>query len=85
MSYMHPVLEAKVLGPSGTVSLIATEFIDNHDALSAPAGAIPKRLKQDCGLKTQRRRLARLRAEFPHLQICLRGDGHYVCGDGVEK
>ena len=37
--YMHQVLEAKLLGPAGTVVSIATEFIDNRDAASAPAGA----------------------------------------------
>ncbi len=37
--YMHQVLEAKVLGPAGTVISIASEFIDNHDVASAPAGA----------------------------------------------
>ena len=36
--YMHQVLEAKVLGPAGTVISIASEFIDNHDVASAPAG-----------------------------------------------
>ena len=30
--YMHQVLEAKLLGPAGTVVSIATEFIDNRDA-----------------------------------------------------
>lgn len=30
--YMHQVLEAKLLGPAGTVVSIAAEFIDNSDA-----------------------------------------------------
>ncbi len=34
--YMHQVLEAKLLGPAGTVVSIATEFIDNSDVPSAP-------------------------------------------------
>ena len=50
--YMHQVLEAKLLGPAGTVVSIATEFIDNHDATSAPAGASSERIKQDCELLT---------------------------------
>ncbi len=29
--FMHQVLEAKLLGPAGTVISIATEFIDNRD------------------------------------------------------
>ena len=65
--YMHQVLEAKLLEPAGTVVSIATEFIDNHDATSAPAGASSERIKQDCELKAVRRLLAGFRAEFPQL------------------
>jgi hypothetical protein len=36
---LYQVLEAKLLGPAGTVVSIASEFIDNRDAQSAPAGA----------------------------------------------
>jgi hypothetical protein len=79
--YMHQVLEAKLLGPAGTVFSIATEFIDNRDA---PAGVGPERVKQDCELKAQRRLLARLRAEFPQLRACLSGDGLYACGEGFQ-
>jgi hypothetical protein len=39
--YMHQVLEAKLLGPAATVVSIATEFIDNSDAGSAPGGGEP--------------------------------------------
>ena len=69
--YMHQVLEAKLLGPAGTVLSIATEFIDNSDVASAPAGASQERIKQDCELKALRRLMAGLRAEFPQLRICL--------------
>jgi hypothetical protein len=82
--YMHQVLEAKLLGPSGTVVSIATEFIDNSDAQSAPAGASQEAVKQDCELKALRRLLAKLRAEFPQLRICLSGDGLYACGAGFQ-
>jgi hypothetical protein len=82
--YMHQVLEAKLLGPAGTVISIATEFIDNRDAQDAPAGASPDRIKQDCELKALRRLVARLRAEFPQLRICLGGDGLYACGEGFQ-
>ena len=81
---MHQVLEAKLLGPAGTVISIATEFIDNHDAASAPAGASQERIKQDCELKALRRLVAKLRAEFPQLRICLGGDGLYACGEGFQ-
>ncbi len=36
--YMHQVLEAKLLGPAGTVVSIATEFIDNRDAQTPRRG-----------------------------------------------
>jgi hypothetical protein len=82
--YMHQVLEAKVLGPAGTVVSIATEFIDNRDAPNAPAAPSQEQVKQDCELKALRRLLARLRAEFPQLRICLGGDGLYACGEGFQ-
>jgi hypothetical protein len=82
--YMHQVLEAKLLGPTGTVISIATEFIDNRDAPGAGAGASQEHIKQDCELKALRRLLARLRAEFPQLPICLNGDGLYACGEGFQ-
>jgi len=82
--YMHQVLEAKLLGPAGTVFSIATEFIDNRDARSAPTEASQERVKQDCELKALRRLLAGLRAEFPQLRICLSGDGLYACGEGFQ-
>jgi hypothetical protein len=81
---MHQVLEAKVLGPAGTVVSIATEFIDNRDVLNAPAGASQERVKQDCELKALRRLLTGLRAEFPQVRICLSGDGLYACGEGFQ-
>jgi len=82
--YMHQVLEAKLLGPSGTVFSIATEFIDNRDIPSGPAGAGPERIKQDCELKALRRLVAGLRAAFPQLRICLVGDGLFACGEGFQ-
>ena len=82
--YMHQVLEAKLLGPAGTVVSIATEFIDNSDAQSVPAGASQEQIKQDCELKALRRLLAGLRAEFPQFRICLDGDGLYACGEGFQ-
>jgi hypothetical protein len=82
--YLHQVLEAKLLGPAGTVISIATEFIDNHDAAETPAGAGAERIKQDCELKALRRLAAGLRAEFPQLRICLGGDGLMACGEGFQ-
>ena len=82
--YMHQVLEAKVLGPAGTVVSIATEFIDNRDVQGAPTGASQERVKQDCELKAPRRLVAGLRREFPQLRICLNGDSLYACGAGFQ-
>src|SRR5262249_2959248 len=82
--YMHQVLEAKLLGPAGTVISIATEFLDNRGTASVPAGASPERLKQDCELKALRRLLARMRAEYPQVRICLNNDGLYACGEGFQ-
>src|SRR3954453_8977924 len=82
--YLHQVLEAKVLGPAGTVFSMATEFIDNGDVAGAAAGVSRERVKQDCELKALRRLLAGLRAEFPQVRICLNGDGLYACGEGFQ-
>jgi len=81
---MHQVLEAKLLGPGGTVLSIATEFIDNRDAKDTPEGASSERLKQDCELKALPRLLAKLRTVFPQLRICLGGDSAFACGAGFQ-
>jgi hypothetical protein len=82
--YMHQVLEAKLLGPGGTVFSIATEFIDNRDAQDSPEDASPERLKQDCELKALPRLLRKLRSAFPQLRICLVGDSQFACGAGLQ-
>jgi hypothetical protein len=82
--YMHQALEAKLLGPAGTVFSIATEFIDNRDTPDAAAGPSQEQVKQDCELKALRRLMAPLRAEFPQLRICLNGDSLYGCGTGFQ-
>jgi hypothetical protein len=82
--YLHQVLEAKLLGPGGTVFSLATEFIDNRDALDTPAGASPERLKQDCELKALPRLLAKVRARFPQVRICVAGDSQFACGAGFQ-
>jgi hypothetical protein len=82
--YMHQVLEAKVLGPGGTVFSIATEFIDNRDALDTPADASVEQRKQDCEMKALPRLMAKVRAAFPRLRICLGGDSLFACGPGLQ-
>src|SRR5262249_21752439 len=82
--YMHQVLEAKLLGPGGTVFSLATEFIDNRDTQDSPEGAGPGRLKQDCELKALTRLLAKVRKGFPQLRLCLGGDSEFACGAGFK-
>jgi hypothetical protein len=82
--YMHQVLEAKVLGPGGTVFSLATEFIDNRDLVDTPADASAERRKQDCELKALPRLLAKVRAAHPQLRICLGGDSLFACGAGLQ-
>ena len=81
---MHQVLEAKLLGPGGTVFSLATEFIANRDAQDTPTGASPERLKQDCELKALPRLVTTIRAAFPQLRICLGGDRPFACGTGFQ-
>jgi hypothetical protein len=82
--YLHQVLEAKVLGPGGTVFSLATEFIDNRDAQDTPPDADAERRKQDCELKALPRLLAKVRAAHPQLRICLGGDSLFACGPGLQ-
>ena len=62
------VVEAKLVGPQGTMFALMTEFMDMYD---------PVRDKEDCELNAFRRLAQRLQAEFPRLPICLLFDGLY--------
>jgi hypothetical protein len=77
--YCHQVLEAKAFGPAQTALSLSTEFIDNHDV---PTQGSEQKRKQDCELKAARRLLAKLRQDFPRLQVCLSLDALYACGAG---
>ena len=70
-TYYHPVLEAKLVTPSGWAFSLITEFIENP-------GEHPT--KQDCELKAFYRLMRRLKASFPRLSICLALDGLYAGG-----
>lgn len=70
-TYYHPVLEAKLITPTGWVFSLMTEFIENP-------GENPT--KQDCELKAFYRLMRRLKARFPRLPICLTLDGLYAGG-----
>jgi len=62
------VVEAKLVGPAGTMFPLTTEFVDMRD---------PVRDKEDCELNAFKRLAPRLHAEFPKLPICLLMDGLY--------
>ena len=62
------IVEAKLVGPEGTLFSLMTEFMDVRD---------PVRDKEDCELNAFRRMAKKLKDEFPHLSICLLMDGLY--------
>jgi hypothetical protein len=70
VQYHHPVLEAKLICDNGLVISLGTEFITNGDGQD----------KQDCEQNAFQRLLPRLRADFPHLSLCLLLDGLYLNG-----
>ena len=70
-TYYHPLLQAKLITPTGWVFSVMTEFIENP-------GAQPT--KQDCELKAFYRLMRRLKQRFPRLPICLTLDGLYAGG-----
>ena len=77
VSYLHPVLEAKLLTPTGLALSLASEFIEN------PPGRTPtdyQNQKQDCELKAFDRLADTLKASFPQLHLCLSLDSLYGCG-----
>jgi hypothetical protein len=77
--YLHPVLEAKLLGPAGVVVSLGSEFIENADADDAK-GKSAEQVKQDCELKAARRLLPRIKKEHPQLRFVLAVDNLYACG-----
>ena len=74
--YYHPVLEAKLVTPSGLAISIATEFIENAQAGSD---------KQDCERKAFLRLSLRLKRDFPQLPLCLLLDSLYACGPVFDR
>ena len=77
VSYLHPVLEAKLLTTTGLALSLASEFIEN------PPGRTPadyQEKKQDCELKAFDRLARTLKASFPQLRLCLSFDSLYGCG-----
>jgi len=70
------VVEAKLVGPLGTMFSLMTEFMDLRD---------PVRDKDDCELNAFLRLAQRLYAEFPRLPICLLLDGLYPVESVFER
>ena len=68
-AYYHLVLEAKLITPDGLAFSVCSEFIENVD---------PHATKQDCELAALPRLLAKLKALFPRLPICLLFDSLYA-------
>ena len=79
--YYHPVLEAKIVTPSGFAFSLMSEFIENPD--NDPAKSEQQR-KQDCELKAFYRLAQRLHARFPRLPLLLAMDGLYAVGPVFE-
>lgn len=68
-TYYHLVMEAKLITPDGFAFSVCSEFIENVD---------PHATKQDCELAALPRLLAKLKAIFPRLPICLLFDSLYA-------
>jgi hypothetical protein len=80
--YMHYLLEAKLVGPSGTALSVATEFVEN--APDHPASLLDEEAKQDCELQALSRLAPALRRDFPQLRLCLTSDSLYACGRALQ-
>ena len=76
-TYYHPVLEAKIVAPTGLVVSVMSEFIENPE--DDPTRSEQER-KQDCELKAFYRLAPRLKARFPRLPLLLAMDGLYAVG-----
>lgn len=78
--YLHPVLEAKLVTPSGLALSVGTEFIENPADAEAFAKLSQEKQKQDCELKALTRLAPILKQAFPQTPFCLSGDSLYGCG-----
>lgn len=82
--YLHPVLEIKMVHPSGLALSVATAFIENP--LPEKNSDQPARLtdyeavKQDCELKAFLRAAPELKKAFPQTRFCLATDSLMACG-----
>jgi len=70
------VVEAKLVGPEGTMFAVLTEFANARD---------PQRDKEDCELKAFLRLAERLHEAFPRRPICLVLDGLYPVESAFDR
>jgi hypothetical protein len=76
--YLHYLVEAKLVGPSGTALSMGTEFVEN--APDRPLSLKDEEAKQDCELMALQRLAPAFRKDFPQLRVCLTSDSLYACG-----
>jgi len=65
-SYLHKVLEAKLLGPAGLVLSLGSAFIENRDD---PGVGSAEQRKQDCELKAYDRLAEAVKHDHPQLRL----------------
>lgn len=82
--YLHNVLEAKLVSPSGLALSMATEFIENPPPKAEPQQTDPQGFKQDCELKAFSRLARGLKQAFPQTRFCITGDALYACGRAIQ-
>lgn len=70
ITYLYPVLEAKLITESGFCISLATEWIINDN--NKPYD------KQDCELKAFKRLAEKLKKAFPRLPVCILADALYA-------
>ena len=68
VTYFHYVLEAKLVTPQGHSLSLASEWIENPDGNFD---------KQDCEQKAFARLAAKIKKQYPRLDICILADGLY--------
>jgi len=82
--YMHQVLEAKLVTPSGMSLSLATEFIENPAGEPETSYASEEARKQDCELKAFARLAPALRQAHPRLPLLVTSDSLYGCGTAIQ-
>ena len=82
--YLHQVLEAKLVTPSGMALSLATEFIENPAGEPDKPYASEEERKQDCELKAFARLAPALRKAHPQLPLLITSDSLYGCGPAIQ-